>query len=83
MQWTLEDGTVTGLNGHDWHGKLAGGVGGKFTMHDRANNLIEFTYHKEWVVGQIFGFEESHFVGGGSVSAHVSGSFAVGGSESH
>jgi len=40
MQWTLEDGTVTGLNGHDWHGKLEGSVGGKLVMHDRANNLI-------------------------------------------
>lgn len=51
MQWTLEDGQVTGLNGHDWHGKLEGGVGGSFVIHDRANNLIEFHKHKEWVVG--------------------------------
>lgn len=63
MQWNLQNGQITGLNGHDWHGKLEGGVGGKFVIHDRANNLIEFTGHKTWIVGQVFAFEESHFGG--------------------
>ena len=42
MSWTLEDGQVTGLNGHDWHGTLEGDAGGNMTIHDRANHLIEF-----------------------------------------
>ena len=68
---------MTGLNGHDWHGKIEGGsIGGKIVMHDRSNNLIEFIRQKEWVVGQVFGFEEHHFTvsvsgGGASYSEQV------------
>jgi len=32
---------VAGLNGLDWHGTLEGSIGGKFTMRDRTNLLIE------------------------------------------